>query len=155
MQQSHWLMLLKGKTQTMRHNSFVYLLHQVHNAFKGAFLTSRTQLLLLEQPTDVTHDFGLLLIALIILWTEVRLVGVQPLRVLEGWITFSLVALGGVTVEWGANRQKPSLWSLSKTGKERPWRADSAWWTAWQAKCFRRHHLRRRLPHLNQGLPEP
>lgn len=77
-------MLLEGKTQAVKHNSFVYLLHQVHDAFKGAFLITRALLLLLKQPTDVTHDFGLLLIALVILWTEVWLVGVQPLRVLVG-----------------------------------------------------------------------
>lgn len=65
----------------------VYLLHQVHDAFKRAFFISRV--LLLKEPTDLPHDFGLLVIALVVLWTEAWLVGFQPFWVLEGRVTFS------------------------------------------------------------------
>lgn len=138
-----------------RDNLFVYLLHQVHDAFKGAFLISSAQLFLLKQPTDVTHDFGLLLIALVVLLTEVWLVGIQPLRVLVGWIVIPLAAIRGIPLEWGTNMYKPLLWSLSKRGKEHPWTANSAWWTAWQARCFHRLHPRRHLPLPNRDLPVP
>lgn len=83
--QSQIQILLEDINQTTGcHEQGVYLLHQVHDAFKRVFFISRVPLLLLKEPTDLPHDFGLLVIALVVLWTEAWLVGLQPLRVLEG-----------------------------------------------------------------------
>lgn len=60
----------------------VYLLHQVHDALKRALFVSYPLFLPLKVVTDVSHDFGLVLIALVVLRAESRLVGIQPLWVL-------------------------------------------------------------------------
>lgn len=60
-----------------------HLLHQVHDPLKCALFICCTLSLSLKELTDVSHDFGLLLIALVILWTKARFVGFQPLWVLQ------------------------------------------------------------------------
>lgn len=66
-----------------------HLLHQVHDALKRALFVSRPLVLLLKQLTDLSHDFGLLLVALVVLRTQAGLVGLQPLWVLRRTATFT------------------------------------------------------------------
>lgn len=60
----------------------VYLLHQVHDALEVAVFICCTLFLPLKVGADLSHDFGLLLIALVVLLTEAWLVGIQPFWVL-------------------------------------------------------------------------
>lgn len=47
-----------------------YLLHQVHNALKSAFFVFFPGFLPLKLTTNLFHDFGLLLVALVVLRTK-------------------------------------------------------------------------------------
>lgn len=60
----------------------VYLLHQFHDVLERAFFIRWVLILPLKVPTDLPHNLGLMLVALVLLWAEAGLVGFQPFGVL-------------------------------------------------------------------------
>lgn len=57
-------------THTLNHSQSAFpdthLLHQVHDPLKGALFIPRLFILLFKVLTDLSHDFGLLFIALVV-----------------------------------------------------------------------------------------